>query len=52
MRLFERVHTISRGTTFAGLSGHFFRMFEIKSFCVDVVLCDLEQDLRTIHGIC
>ena len=27
----------------------FFRMFEIKSFCFDVVMCDLVHDARVIH---
>ena len=33
--------------------GHFFlfRMFEIKSFCFDVVMCDLLHDVRAYHGL-
>ena len=29
-----------------------FRMFEIKSFCFDVVMCDLVHGVRAIHGLC
>ena len=29
-----------------------FRMFEIKSFCFDVVMCDQVHDVRAIHGLC
>ena len=35
-RLFERVHTISRPTTYAGLSGHFFAC--LKSFFLPLML--------------
>ena len=27
-------------------------MFEIKSFCFDVVMCDLVHDVRATHGLC
>ena len=27
-------------------------MFEIKSFCFDVVMCDIVPDVRAIHELC
>ena len=27
-------------------------LFEIKSFCFDVVMCELVHDMRTKHGLC
>ena len=29
-----------------------FRMFVIKSFCFDVVMCDLVHIMRAIHRLC
>ena len=29
-----------------------FGIFEIKSYCFDVVICDLLHDVRVIHGLC
>ena len=48
----NEAHTISRGTTYTGLSGHFFAYFESKSICFDVVIFDLVHDVRAMHGIC
>ena len=53
--LLELLHvetiTISRGYNVCGCKWSYFRMFEIRSFCFDVVMCDLVHDVRAIHGV-
>ena len=41
-----------KGYNVRGFKWSFFRMFEIKSFCFDVVMCDLAHNVRAIHGLC
>ena len=40
----------SRGMIYEGLSGQFFRNFEIE-FCFVVPIIDLVHDLEAIHGL-
>ena len=35
----------------AGFRGHFFRIFEIESFCFVVAMNDLVHDVEAIHGL-
>ena len=40
------------GTTYDGLSGQFFRIFEIIIFCFFIAMSDLMHDVEDIHGLC
>ena len=44
----QQCKIFSRGTTYDGFSGQFFRIFEIKLFCFVVALSDLVHDVEAI----
>ena len=49
--LFVSYGIVKGYTTWDGLRGQFFRIFEIKCFCFAVAICNLEHDVKAIHGI-
>ena len=50
-RCFFRKNAKTRGTTYDGFSGQFFRIFEIIFVCFVVAMSDLVQDVEAIHGL-
>ena len=44
--------TVTRGKTYDGFSGQFFRIFEINFFCFAVAIYDLVDHVETMHGLC
>ena len=43
----------SKGFSVGGVCGHiFFELFNLVYMFIVVAICDLVQDLETIHGLC
>ena len=42
---------LSRGATYDDFSGHFFRIFEIITFCFVVAICDLVHAVGATYGL-